>query len=145
MEGIKSWLSDLFAPRPWWMNGLMVFCLFMAVVYMPWDMFVKPVAEDQEAWFGIIFTGWAAKATEPVHWAIYALGAYGFWRMRPWMWPWAAVYVAQVAFGMLLWPIVYIGGVAGFVLGVASVLPFGGLTLALWHAHDLFKSSHSSE
>ena len=37
----------------------MLFCLYMALVYMPWDIFIKPVAEDQEVWFGYMFTGWA--------------------------------------------------------------------------------------
>ena len=47
--------------------------------------------------------GWAAKLTEPFHWAIYGAGAYGFWQMKPWMWPWAAVYVLQIAISMLVW------------------------------------------
>ena len=54
-----------------------------------------------------------AKLTEPLHWAIYAAGAYGFLRMRPWMHPWAAVYTAQIAIGMLIWPLLYVGGVRG--------------------------------
>jgi len=29
-------------------------------------------------------------ATKPLHWLIYGAGAFGFWKMRPWMWPWAA-------------------------------------------------------
>ena len=43
--------------RPWWMNLIMMFCAYMAFIYMPWDLFVKPVAEDQEVWFGIMLTG----------------------------------------------------------------------------------------
>jgi short-subunit dehydrogenase len=119
----------------------MLFCAFMAVVYVPWDFFAKPAAEDGEVWFGILFRGWAAKAAEPFHWVIYAAGAYGFWRMCPWMWPWAAVYAAQLTFSMLVWNVVYVGGVGGFLLGLATLLPFGGLTLALWNARDAFHSS----
>ena len=91
---------------------LMFFCAYMAFIYMPWDFFVKPVARDAEAWFGFLLHGWAAKLTEPMHWAIYAAGAYGFWRMRTWMWPWAAVYAARSRFGMLVWNVVYVGGAA---------------------------------
>ncbi len=40
-------------------------------------------------WLGFMLTGWAAKATEPLHWLIYGAGAYGFWKMSRWMWPWA--------------------------------------------------------
>ena len=67
-----------FGRRPWWMNALFAFCLFMTFVYMPYDMLWKPVEKDQEVWFGYLLHGWAAKATEPLHWAIYAAGAYGF-------------------------------------------------------------------
>jgi hypothetical protein len=61
----------------------------MAFVYVPWDFLWKPVSRDEEVWLGIMFTGWGAKLTEPLHWAIYAAGFYGFYRMRSWMWPWA--------------------------------------------------------
>jgi hypothetical protein len=85
----------------------MVFCAYMAFVYVPWDFLWKPVSRDEEVWFGIMFTGWGAKLTEPLHWAIYAAGFYGFYRMRSWMWPWAAAYAASVAIGMLVWPLLY--------------------------------------
>ncbi len=142
MERIKSWIADRLDERPWWMNLLMAFSAFMAVVYMPWDMFVKPMAVDEEVWFGFILHGPWAKATEPLHWAIYALGAYGFWRMSPWMWPWAAVYALQVAIGMVVWPIVYLEGGTGLVLGLAATVPFGAIALALWNAGDLFDADN---
>ena len=112
---MSNWLRTVFHGRPWWMNVLMVFSAYMAFIYVPRDFFVKDVARDQEVWFGIMLTGWAAKATEPLHWAIYAAGAYGFRRMRPWMSPWAAVYVAQIALGTFVWNITAIGGVMGWV------------------------------
>ena len=84
---MRNWLRKLFEGRSWWMNALMVFSGFMAFVYLPWDLFIKPVASDEEVWFGVRFTGWAAKALAPLHWAIYAAGAYGFRRMSRWMWP----------------------------------------------------------
>ena len=69
------------------LNLLMAFCAYMAAIYVPYDLFVKPAAEDQEVWLGFMLHGWAAKITEPVHLAIYAAGAWGFWKMRRWMWP----------------------------------------------------------
>jgi hypothetical protein len=138
MEGLRSWLADRFAERPWWMNALMVFSAFLTFVYMPYDFLLKPVSQDQEAWFGILLRGSAAKLTEPLHWAIYAAGTYGFWRMRPWMWPWAALYAASVTFGMFVWPIVYSGGFKGVLLGVVSAIPIGLVTRALWRSADLF-------
>ena len=135
---MATWWRERLDRRPWWMNLAMLFCAYMAGLYMPWDIFVKPVAHDAEAWFGLLLHGWAAKLTAPVHWFIYAAGAYGFWRMRRWMWPWAAVYVAQVAIGMLVWSVVYIGGLRGWVAGVASTVPFALLAAALWRAADQF-------
>ena len=95
---IQDWNS-----RPWWMSLLFYFCLYMTFVYMPFDLFFKPVADDEEIWFGFTLTGWWAKATEPLHWLIYGSGAYGFWRMKTWMWPWASVYVAQIVIAMFIW------------------------------------------
>jgi short-subunit dehydrogenase len=133
-----QWLRERLQQRPWWMNALMVFCAYMAAVHMPWDIFVKPVAVDAEAWFGFLLHGWWAKLSEPLHWAIYAAGAYGFWRMRSWMWPWAAVYAAQVALGMFVWNVVYVGGARGWVGGLLSAVPLAVIAVALWNAQDQF-------
>jgi short-subunit dehydrogenase len=141
---MREWLRTLFEGRPWWMNAVMVFSAYMAFVYLPWDFFVKPVAVDEEVWFGIRFHGWAAKFLEPFHWAVYAAGVYGFRRMKAWMWPWAAVYVGQVAFSMLVWPWIYVGGFLGFVLGIVSVVPFAALAWALWEARPLFQAQRRS-
>lgn len=136
-----SWWRQQLSQRPWWMNVLMFFCAYLAFVYVPWDFFCKPVARDTEVWLGIALHGWAAKATEPLHWAIYLCGAYGFWRMRAWMWPWAAVYVVQIALAMLIWNIAYVGGFRGWCAGIASAGLYGGLALALWQARQRFGES----
>lgn len=131
---------EMFGRRPWWMNVLFAFCLYMALVYVPFDLFWKPVATDEEVWFGYLLRGWAAKLTEPLHWAIYAAGAYGFWKMRPWMWPWAAIYSAQVSLGMLVWNLRDARG-RGVVGGVVAALVFLGPTLALWRARVTFQGA----
>ena len=133
-----QWFRERLAQRPWWMNGLMFFCAYMAFVHIPWDFFVKPVTRDAEAWFGFLLHGWAAKLTEPLHWFIYAAGAYGFWRMKRWMWPWAAVYAAQVALGMLVWNIVYVGGLRGWFGGLAAFIPLAAIAVGLWQSKDRF-------
>jgi len=136
---MENWLRSLFSGRPTWMNALMVFSAYMAIIYVPWDFFFKPVAVDEEVWFGLMFHGWAAKLAEPFHWAVYAAGAYGFRHMKSWMWPWAAVYVGQVALGMLVWNLFYgVSGFGGFVVAVGAFLAFGALALALWRAQPLF-------
>jgi short-subunit dehydrogenase len=142
---MANWLRSLFAGRPAWMNVLMVFCGYMAFVYVPWDFFLKPVAVDEEVWFGVMFHGWAAKVAEPFHWAVYAAGAHGFRNMKSWMWPWAAVYVGQVAFGMLVWNLLYgIGGVRGFAVAVGAFLVFSLLARELWRAQPLFEAKERS-
>ena len=132
-----DWRAEL-ERRPWWMNLLFGFCLYMTFIYLPYDVFIKPVAADGEVWFGVLLRGWAAKLTEPVHWAIYAAGAFGFWKMRPWMWPWAAVYVAQIAVGMLVWSLRDPRG--GWVGGVIACVLFGMLAIALGRARGRFRA-----
>lgn len=126
--------------RPWWMNLLLGFCLYMTFVYLPFDLFLKPVAEDEEVWFGFTLHGWAAKATAPVHWLIYAAGAYGFWTMHRWMWPWAALYAAQVSIAMVVWNVADPRG-AGLAVGLVAGALFAVPTIALWRARSAFRGA----
>jgi len=130
-------LRDNLKLRPIWMNLLMAFCAYMTFIYVPWDFFFKPVAEDAEVWFGILLSGWAAKATEPLHWLIYAAGTVGFWKMKAWMFPWASLYVVQIAIGMFVWSLLDERG-PGLIGGSISALPFIILAVALWRAKPRF-------
>ncbi len=133
-----DWLTNIFRGRPWWMNILMVFCVYMTFIYVPWDIFWKPVADDREVWFGIMFTGWAAKLMALPHWFVYGAGAYGFRRMRPWMRIWGTVYIAQIAFGMLVWTILELGGLLGWIFGMVPAGILGALAVVFWNARDHF-------
>ena len=133
---MTSAVQEFFSGRPHWMNAIFVFCLFMSFVYMPFDLFWKPVENDVEVWFGFMLHGWWAKATEPLHWAIYAAGAYGFWKMKRWLHPWAALYVAQVAVGMLVWSV--LSERATTLLGAVAFVLFAALAVVLWRARDQF-------
>jgi uncharacterized integral membrane protein len=115
----------------------MAFCAYMTFIYVPWDFFFKPISADVEVWFGIPLTGWAAKATEPLHWMIYAAGTLGFWKMRSWMHPWACLYVVQVAIGMFVWQMFAERG-SGLVVGSVTAVPFIILAIALWRAKPRF-------
>ena len=117
---------ERFRGHPWWIMLLWLFCLYMTVVYLPFDIFLKPIADDREVWFGLALSGWWAKATEPIHCAIYALGVWGFWGMHRWMWPWAAVYAAQVAIGMLVWNLIDARG-RGWLAGAVAGIELGRL------------------
>ncbi len=126
------------AKRPWWMNLCLGFCLYMTFIYLPYDLFLKPVERDEEVWLGFVLHGWAAKATEPLHWAIYAAGAYGFWHMSGWMWPWAGIYAAQIAVGMLVWSLVDARG-QGLLGGLAAMAVLAIPAVALLRARPRFQ------
>jgi hypothetical protein len=83
--------------------GLLAFCAYMTFIYLPWDVFIKPLEVDQEVWFGILFTGWAAKAGALLHWLVYGAGTLGLWHMRAWLQPWLSLYLLQIAYGMAYW------------------------------------------
>lgn len=140
MNDITAIIRADWASRPWWMNLIFYFCLYMTFVYMPFDLFLKPVADDHEIWFGFALTGWWAKATEPLHWLIYSAGAYGFWKMRSWMWPWAAVYAAQVVIAMLVWNVVNDNG-RGWLAGIFAAALFAVPMVALWRAKPRFRTA----
>ncbi len=135
-------VKDQFQARPWWMNGLLFFCLYMTLVYVPWDLFIKPLSEDQEVWFGILFTGWQAKVGALLHWFVYSAGSYGFWHMRHWMHPWAALYVLQIALSMFVWSVMNVSE-RGLGAGTISALLFAALALALWRAQQRFHSKRA--
>jgi hypothetical protein len=88
--------------RPWWMTGLAAFCLLTVVFLVPRDLFVAET-RDVEVWLGFEVRGRAALLTAPLHWAIFAVGAWAFWTRRPWIVPAAAGYVFYVALSHLVW------------------------------------------
>jgi short-subunit dehydrogenase len=143
-NGFTHWWRAMTRRRPWWMNLLMYFCMYMAFIHIPIDFLFTPLARDEQVWFGIVWRGLAAKIGELAHWAVFAAGAFGFWHMRTWMWPWAAVYAAQVTFSMVVWFLFYRGGLGGFVATLISLAFFGGITALLWRARPLFHAGRPS-
>lgn len=139
MQLLKT-LGDNLKLRPHWMNGLMLFCAFMTFIYLPWDIFLKPLAEDQEVWFGVMFTGWWAKITAFGHWYVYGAGLQGFWKMKSWMFPWAGLYTLQIAIGMFVWSYMQ-GGEASIASAAAVALVFTLLAAALFRAKSRFNQS----
>ncbi len=142
-QGWRALIQELEA-RPWWMTLMWGFCLYMTFIYLPFDLFWKPVAEDEEVWFGFVLRGWHAKLTEPLHWLIYGAGSYGFWKMSRWMWPWAALYAAQIAVAMLVWSIIDPRG-GGWPLGLFAAGLLSLPAIALWRAKDRFRSPPPSQ
>ena len=120
------------------MNALLLFCAYMTFVYVPWDFLSKPVAEAEEVWFGILLTGMAAKATEPLHWLIYFCGMRGFWRQKTWMHPWAALYTLQIAIGMFVWSVLDPRS-GGAPIGALMAIPFLLIAYLLWREKSRFR------
>ena len=142
--GFAAVVVEDYRRRPLWMNLIFYFCLYMTFIYMPFDKFFKPVAQDHEIWFGLTLTGWWAKATEPLHWLIYGLGAYGFRHMKPWMWPWAGVYAAQVVIAMVVWNLVNPRG-GGLDAAVIAGLIFAVPMVALLRGRGRFQTEANVE
>ena len=136
---IISQIKEDWFRRPWWMNLMFYFCVYMTIIYMPFDFLYKPVELDEEVWFGITLHGWYAKLTEPLHWIIYGLGAYGFWKMKSWMWPWASVYLLQVVIAMFFWNQLDPRG-GGLVPGLISAAIFCLPLIAMVMAREKFSN-----
>src|SRR6266404_3585470 len=119
-------------PRPWWMTALAMFCLASVVFLVPRDLFM-PRTRDVEVWLGFEVRGAPALLTAPVHWAIFLVGAWGFWFQRPWILPSAAAYTFYVALSHLIWNEVSPNG-HGWPAGIAEALAFSVLGVFLWRA-----------
>jgi hypothetical protein len=84
------------------MTALAGFCLATLAFLVPRDLLL-PDTRDVEVWFGFELRGRAALLTAPLHWIIFLVGAWAFWRARPWIVPAAAAYVFYVALSHLVW------------------------------------------
>jgi len=115
--------------RPWWMTALAVFCVASLAFLIPRDLFVART-RDVEVWLGFELHGTAARLSAPLHWAIFAVGAWGFWRARPWIVPAAAGYCFYVALSHLIWSEASPNG-QGWPMGLAqaAVLSLPGIAL----------------
>jgi hypothetical protein len=136
---VLSRLTERLRRYPLSVRSVFVFALFMTFLYLPYDFFVKPftqsIAAAEEVWLGVMLRGWPAKLTEPLHWAIYAALAHGFYYERAWVWPLATLYTLQVALGTLVWTVLYASyGGLGNLLAVGVALLFAALAASVWRA-----------
>ena len=116
-------------PRPWWMTALAAFCVATVLVSIPRDLFVAS-ARDVEVWLGFEVHGRLALLTAPIHWAIFAFGAWAFWTDRRWIVPWAAAYIFYVAVCHVVWSEVSPNG-RGWPIGVVQALALSAVGLLL--------------
>lgn len=115
------------------MTALALFCVLTIAVIAPRDLFLAKT-RDVEVWLGFEVRGIWARLTAPLHWAIFAVGAWAFWRQRPWIVPAAAGYAFYVALSHLVWSEVSPNG-QGWAIGLlqAALLSIPGVLL--WRAH----------
>ena len=118
---------------------MLFFSAYMTIIYLPWDIFIKPLNEDQEVWFGILFTAWPAKIGALLHWFVYSFAMVGFAGMKQWVQPWASLYAIQIAYGMAYWSFNDERG-SGSIAAVVVSLSFLLLAYALWRQRKLFKN-----
>ena len=122
------------------MTALAAFCALTVAFLVPRDLFV-PHTRDVEVWFGFELRGAAARLSAPLHWAIFAAGAWGFWRARPWVVPAAAGYAFYVALCHLVWSEASPNG-NGWRVGLAQAAALsvpGWLLLRAWRRRDTRK------
>jgi hypothetical protein len=122
-------------PRPWWMTGLAVFCLTTVAFLASRDLFLTET-RDVEVWLGFEVHGVAALLTAPLHWAIFAVGAWGFWNQRPWVLPWSSGYLFYVALSHIIWNEVSPNG-GGWSSGLAQALAISLPAILLLRAHRI--------
>jgi hypothetical protein len=84
------------------MTALALFCVATVAFLAVRDLFV-PEARDVEVWLGFELHGAAARWSAPLHWAIFAFGAWASWRARPWVARAAIGYAIYVAMSHVIW------------------------------------------
>ena len=124
------------------MNGVLLFCIYMTFFYLPWDVFVKPISEDQEVWFGFTFYGWAAKLGGVFHWVVYATLAYGLWVMKSWVRIFITVYLLQVAWSMIYWALLR-DGTNPIWINIILAMGFIILSFLFYRSKSRFQSELS--
>jgi hypothetical protein len=119
--------------RPWWMTGMAAFCLATVFFLVPRDLWSADT-RDVEVWLGFELRGTPALLTAPFHWAVFLVGAWGFWFQRPWILPCAAAYAFYVALSHLIWSETSPNG-HGWLAGLAQAAALSIPGVLLLRAH----------
>ena len=114
------------------MTTAAVFCTAVLLITVPSDLFVAD-ARNVEVWLGFELRGPLALLTSPIHWAIFATGAWAFWNGQRWIVPWAVAYVLYVAVAHLVWSVASPHG-RGWPIGLLQALAIATVALLLHRA-----------
>jgi len=134
---LKSRFLHEWRKRSWWLNVILIFCLYMTFIYSPFDLLWKPMDQDEDVWFGVLFYGWQARVGGVIHLLVYAALSWGIWHMRGWAWWLGSLYATQVAIAMFLWPI--LNADAGLTGGLIAGGVFAVPAVALWLSRSKFE------
>jgi hypothetical protein len=115
------------------MTALAAFCL-ASVVFLVWRDLFLPRVRDVEVWLGFEVQGTAARMTAPLHWALFLVGAWGFWTQRRWILPCAAAYAFYVALSHLIWNVTSPVG-RGWLVGFVQLMGLSVPGVLLLYAH----------
>ena len=115
--------------------GAALFCAFSAV-FLAWRDLTVPAVGDVEVWLGFELHGAAARVTAPLHWAIFAGGAWAFWTERRFVWTAAAAYAFYVALSHLIWSEASPHG-NGWPIGLLQAFAISALGVLNLRAHRL--------
>lgn len=114
------------------MTALAGVCVLALVINVPRDLFFAET-RNVEVWLGFEVRGAWALATAPLHWMIFAVGAWALYTGRPWAVPAVVVYVMYVAVSHLVWSEVSPNG-RGWPIGLAQAAGIGAVGALLWCA-----------
>ncbi len=78
------------------------FCV-LSLVFLVYRDLAIPEVRDTEVWLGFELHGAAALLTAPLHWAIFAAGAWAHWTQQRWIARATAYYILYVAISHLIW------------------------------------------
>ncbi len=112
------------------MGAAALFCA-ATVPFLIYRDLTIPEVRDVEVWFGLELHGRAAQISAPLHWAIFAFGAWAFWSARPWAAPAGALYAFYVALGHLIWNLTSPHG-GGWLDGLWQAALFSLPGFGLW-------------
>jgi hypothetical protein len=125
------------------MTALAAVCALALVINVSRDLFFAET-RDVEVWLGFEVRGAWAMATAPLHWLIFALGAWALYTQRSWAVPAAVAYVLYVAVSHLVWSEVSPNG-RGWPIGLAQAVGIGAAGALLWRAdRGRRRSPHAS-
>lgn len=128
--------------RPLWRKALAGVCLVALLVNVPGDLF-SAETRDVEVWLGFEVRGAWALATAPLHWAIFAVGAWAFWTGKPWALPAAAGYVFYVAASHLVWSEASPHG-RGWPIGLLQAVAISAVGVLLLRLHRRTESERAA-